>query len=53
MQNQFTIIGLIIYFSVILTTSSPFQNNNLFEDNTISFVTNNTEFIYAEEENSG
>jgi hypothetical protein len=53
LKKSFTIIGLIIYFSIILTTSSPFQNNNLFEDNTISFVTNNTEFVYAEEENGG
>src|ERR671914_527794 len=53
LKKSFTIIGLIIYFSIILTTSSPFQNNNLFEDNTISFVTNNTEFVYAEEDNGG
>src|ERR671911_755080 len=27
------IVGIIIYFSIILITSSPFQNNNLFYDN--------------------
>jgi hypothetical protein len=53
LKKSLLFLGLIIYFSITLTTSSPFQNNNLFEGNTISFPENNSEFVYAEKDKGG
>ena len=50
-KKSFTIIGLIIYFSIILTTYSPYQNYNLFQGSS-SFSDNNeyNQLFYSEDE---
>jgi|GEM_PF-1781674 len=53
MLKTFTIIALVIYLSIILTTSGPFQNNNLFQDNSSYPSSSNIKFVNAEKDEGG
>ena len=45
------ITSIIIYLCVILTTSSPFQANNLFQDRVNTSVNHNIQPVYAQKNN--
>jgi|SRR5215208_5468664 len=47
MLKSFIALSTILYFSIILTTNSPFQNNTLFQDNAKSFINQNIQYVYA------
>ena len=53
MLEKLLIITIILCFSFILTTSSPFQHNNLFQDNLTIFVNHNIHSVHAQEDNGG
>ena len=50
MLKKIISITIILCFSLILTTSTPFQHNNLFQDNLTTFVTHNIQSVYAQED---
>ena len=52
-KKSVLIIGIIIYFGVIFTTSSPIQHNNVFDNNSSFPLKNNIQFIYAEGDDGG
>ena len=50
MLNRFLITIIISYFSIVLTTSSPFHDSNLFQDKMNVPVNHNVQVVYAEED---
>lgn len=48
MIKKLLITSIIIYLSIILTTSSPFQDNNLFQDKVNTSVNHNIQSVYAQ-----
>src|SRR5215213_6669906 len=50
MLKKLCLIIIILYFSIVLTTSSPFQNTNLFQNNINNFVNLNIPSRYTEED---
>ena len=52
-KKSVLILSIIIYFGVILTTSSPLQHNNVFDNNSSFPLKNNIQFIYAEGDDGG
>src|SRR5215211_5469313 len=50
MLKKLCIIIIILYFSIVLTTSSPFQNTNLFQNNMNNLVNLNIPSSYADDD---
>ena|SRR5829696_8543542 len=52
MLKKLCLIIIILYFSIVLTTSSPFQNTTLFQNNMNNFVNLNIPSSYAEDDDA-
>src|ERR671912_2553172 len=52
-KKSVIIFSLIIYLGIILTTSSPFQNNSVLDTHSSFSLNNNIQSIYAEENGDG
>src|SRR5215213_7779634 len=50
MLKKLCLIIIILYFSIVLTTSSPFQNTNLFQNNMNNFVNLNIPSSYGKDD---
>src|SRR5918993_6051878 len=50
MLKKILVITIVLCLSLILTTSTPFQHNNLFQDNLTTFGNHNIQSIYAQED---
>ena len=50
MIKKLLITSIIIYLFIILTTSSPFQANNLFQDRVNTAVNYNIQSVYAQDD---
>ncbi len=50
MLKKIFVITIILCLSLILTTSTPFQHNNLFQDNLTTNVNHNIQSVYAQED---
>ena len=48
MLKKILVITIVLCLSLILTTSTPFQHNNLFQDNLTTFGNHNIQSIYAQ-----
>ena len=52
-KKSVIIISIILYFGVILITSSPFQHNSVLDTHSSFSLNNNIQSIYAEEDGDG
>ena len=52
-KKSVIIFSIIIYLGVILTTSSPFQHDNLLDNHSSFSLYNNIQLISAEEDGDG
>src|ERR687897_122169 len=50
MLKKILVITIVLCLSLILTTSTPFQHNNLFQDNLTTFGNHNIQSIYAQDD---
>jgi hypothetical protein len=48
MLKKLLIISIIVYLGIVLTTSSPFQDNTLFQDKVNTSVNPNIQSVYAQ-----
>ena len=49
-KKSVIIVSIILYFGVILITSSPFQHNNIFNNYASFSFNDNFQFVYAEDD---
>ena len=52
-KKSVILVSIILYFGVILITSSPFQHNSIFNNDANFSIKDNSQFVYATSDGGG